>query len=230
VPTLPLLTKHCCHPHCIYIPVPQCLSPRWNWDSPIPSKQRRGNTLARGWGRPNSDDMRKSLALCLVSTLCCHPTAAPRPPADLHHTPANSHHPCILFELLSCWAPLCPLSKSTNLLSSSLLLLLHHRSSSALVVNWPDLPAPSNCRRHYESIWYGTVGYRSGKIPVRYETDVDKLPDCHNDLLYVKIQCSGSVKISPDPQNIEINGAVLVKYLVKIWIYGQEKNKSTNFF
>jgi hypothetical protein len=64
---------------------------------------------------------------------------------------------------------------------------------------------------------YGTVGYRSSKISVCYEIDVDKLPDCHNDLiLYVKIQCSGSVSISPDPQNIKINGAILVKYLVKI--------------
>jgi hypothetical protein len=68
---------------------------------------------------------------------------------------------------------------------------------------------------------YDTVGYRSGKVPVRYETDVDKLPDCPIDLiLYIKIQCSGSVIISPDPQNIEINGAILVKYLVKIRIYG----------
>ncbi len=67
------------------------------------------------------------------------------------------------------------------------------------------------------NVRYGTEGYRSGKIPVRYETDVDKLPDCHIDLiLYIKIQCSGSVSISPDPQNIEINGAILVKYLVKI--------------
>ncbi len=53
------------------------MSPRRNWDSPIPSlvcecapsprtKGWGGHTRqwARGWGSPNSDDWRKSLALC----------------------------------------------------------------------------------------------------------------------------------------------------------------------
>ncbi len=67
-----------------YIPrVPQCLSPRPNWDSPTPSpasdcasprNQRggvRGHTRlrVRGWGSPNSDDWRIGLALCLLCGL-----------------------------------------------------------------------------------------------------------------------------------------------------------------
>ncbi len=62
-----------------YIPrVPQCLSPRPNWDPPtpsspskcVPSPETKGgrHTLLplRGWGGFNSDDWRKSLALCLL--------------------------------------------------------------------------------------------------------------------------------------------------------------------
>jgi hypothetical protein len=57
--------------------VPQCMSPRWNWDSPTPSlasecspppgtngSGRHTRLRLRGWGSPNSDDWRKSLALC----------------------------------------------------------------------------------------------------------------------------------------------------------------------
>ena len=61
------------------------MSPRRNWDSPNPSPASEcalppGPTggehtrlRLRGWGRPNCDDWRKSLALCLlceVSLLC----------------------------------------------------------------------------------------------------------------------------------------------------------------
>jgi hypothetical protein len=57
------------------------MSPRWNWDSPTPSLTSEcaptpgtkglgggGHTRlrVRGWGSPNSDDWRKSLALCLL--------------------------------------------------------------------------------------------------------------------------------------------------------------------
>ncbi len=66
-----------------YIPrAPQCLSPRWNWDTPPPLPQARvyppfppyqkGGTRSpgvRGRGSPNSDDWRKSLALCLLCGL-----------------------------------------------------------------------------------------------------------------------------------------------------------------
>jgi hypothetical protein len=59
----------------------QYMSPRRNWDSPNPSlamqrvcpfPQNRGvgggltRLRVRGWGSPNSDDWRKSLALCLL--------------------------------------------------------------------------------------------------------------------------------------------------------------------
>ncbi len=52
------------------------MSPRWNWDSPIPSlasecaplpgtKGGGGHTRlrVRGWGKPNSDDWRKACTL-----------------------------------------------------------------------------------------------------------------------------------------------------------------------
>jgi hypothetical protein len=54
------------------------MSPRRNWDSPNPSLANEcallpepgggGHTRlrVRGWGSPNSDDLRKSLALCLL--------------------------------------------------------------------------------------------------------------------------------------------------------------------
>ncbi len=55
------------------------MSPRQNWDSPTPylasecapppgPKGGGGHTRLRamGWGSPNSDDWRKSLALCLL--------------------------------------------------------------------------------------------------------------------------------------------------------------------
>ncbi len=57
----------------------QCMSPRRNWGSPNPSPasecapppQPKGKGGAQspaggGWGSPNSDDWRKSLALCLL--------------------------------------------------------------------------------------------------------------------------------------------------------------------
>jgi hypothetical protein len=59
---------------------PQCMSPRRNWDCPnplscqrvcpSPQEPRGGGGLhtrlrVRGWGSPNSDDWRKSSALCL---------------------------------------------------------------------------------------------------------------------------------------------------------------------
>ncbi len=60
--------------------VPQCMSPRRNWDSPNPSSASEcapppppnlrvgGHTRLRmrGWGSPYSDDVRKGLALCLL--------------------------------------------------------------------------------------------------------------------------------------------------------------------
>jgi hypothetical protein len=69
-------------PQCTYIPrVLQCSSTRRNWDTPhplprqqvsLPLNQRGvGQTRlgVRGWGSPNSDDWRKSLALCLLCAL-----------------------------------------------------------------------------------------------------------------------------------------------------------------
>jgi hypothetical protein len=62
--------------------VPQCMSPRRNWDYPplpqasVPSSETKGRGLTRlrvrGWGRPNSDDWRKSLALCLLCGVIYH--------------------------------------------------------------------------------------------------------------------------------------------------------------
>jgi hypothetical protein len=59
--------------------VPQCLSPRRNWDPPPPLPQASvspGNPRGehtrlrvRGWGSPNSEDWRKSLILCLLCDL-----------------------------------------------------------------------------------------------------------------------------------------------------------------
>ena len=49
--------------------VPQCMSPRQNWDSPTPLSRQRvcpSPPNQRGWGSPNFDDWRKSLALCLL--------------------------------------------------------------------------------------------------------------------------------------------------------------------
>ncbi len=63
------------------------MSPRWNWDSPTPSlasecapsprTKGKGHTRqgVRGSGSPNSDDWRKSFALCL---LCDLMTPAPK--------------------------------------------------------------------------------------------------------------------------------------------------------
>jgi hypothetical protein len=68
--------KFCCFWSCVqkfltptkYIPyisrVPQCLSPRRNWD-PHPLTRKRVWALW-GWGGPNSDDWRKSLVLRLL--------------------------------------------------------------------------------------------------------------------------------------------------------------------
>ncbi len=62
--------------------VPQCMSPRRNWVLPppplpqasvplTPEAKGGGHTClpVRGWGSPNSDDWRKSLALCLLCGL-----------------------------------------------------------------------------------------------------------------------------------------------------------------
>jgi hypothetical protein len=69
--------------------VPQCMSTRWNWDSPTPSlasecalpPRTKGwgghSPAAKGWGSPNSVDWGKSLALCL---LCVLIPPAIRPP------------------------------------------------------------------------------------------------------------------------------------------------------
>ncbi len=58
--------------------VPQCMSPRRNWDSPTPSRVSEcapppvtkggapRHTRLRGRGRPNYDDWRKSIALCVL--------------------------------------------------------------------------------------------------------------------------------------------------------------------
>jgi hypothetical protein len=68
------------HTHSTHIyRAPQCMSPRQNWDSPSPSpasecalppvpKGGGGHTRPRlrGWASPNSDDWRKSFALCLL--------------------------------------------------------------------------------------------------------------------------------------------------------------------
>jgi hypothetical protein len=61
---------------------PQCISPRRNWDSPNPSSAsecalppgpkggtRHTRLRLNGWGSPNSNDWRKSLALCLLCGL-----------------------------------------------------------------------------------------------------------------------------------------------------------------
>ncbi len=66
---------------CIYR-VPYCMSPRRNWDSPpplspasvpLPLEPKRGGghtrLRVRGWGSPNADDWRNSLALCLLCGL-----------------------------------------------------------------------------------------------------------------------------------------------------------------
>jgi hypothetical protein len=50
------------------------MSPRWNWDSPTPSSAGDCDPPPQGegvreWGSPNSDDWRKSLALCLLCGL-----------------------------------------------------------------------------------------------------------------------------------------------------------------
>jgi hypothetical protein len=61
----------------VYIRVPQCMSPCRNWYDPSlasecapPPPRTKGwgahSLRLRGWGSPNSDDWRKSLALCLL--------------------------------------------------------------------------------------------------------------------------------------------------------------------
>ncbi len=81
-------------PQSTFIPrIPQCLSPRLNWDPPTPLPQAnvlppgtKGGRVhtrlrVRGWGSPNSDDWRESLVLCLlcawVSPLRFLPTILP---------------------------------------------------------------------------------------------------------------------------------------------------------
>ncbi len=70
----------CCRAQSTYIfRAPQCMSPRRNWDSPQPLSRKRvcppppdqrvgghPRLRLRGWGSSNSDDWRKSLALCLL--------------------------------------------------------------------------------------------------------------------------------------------------------------------
>ena len=87
----------------IYTKVPQCLFPRWSWDPPPPlpqasvyppppRNQRGGHSPAgdgRGGGGPNSDDWRKSLALCLP----CVPVTL-----SVHHT----WTPCCLYRSGCC--------------------------------------------------------------------------------------------------------------------------------
>ncbi len=92
-PALPLQRSAChmiYHTYLRYLPkstnidrVPQCVSPRQNWDPPPLSRKQvcpppppeskggGGHTRlrVRGWGSPNSDDWRKSWALCLYSVL-----------------------------------------------------------------------------------------------------------------------------------------------------------------
>jgi len=82
--TTTLLTAYTSQSTYIYR-APQCMSPCRNWDSPtplaagecsLPPDQRVGGHTSlrlKGWGSPNSDDWRKSLALCL---LCAIPTPA----------------------------------------------------------------------------------------------------------------------------------------------------------
>jgi hypothetical protein len=45
--------------------------PLWPASMPLPTEPKGGHTRlrARGWGSPNSDDWRKSLALCLLCAL-----------------------------------------------------------------------------------------------------------------------------------------------------------------
>jgi hypothetical protein len=65
--------------------VPKCMSPLLNWDSPTPSLASEcvlppgtnggeggaHSPAMGGWGSPNSDDWRKSLALCLLCAAVC---------------------------------------------------------------------------------------------------------------------------------------------------------------
>jgi hypothetical protein len=66
-----------------YIPrLPQCMSTRRNWYSPTPSPasecalhpKPKGGGHTRLWGSPNSEDWRKSLALCPVSYILTNPS------------------------------------------------------------------------------------------------------------------------------------------------------------
>jgi hypothetical protein len=67
--------------------VPQCMSPRPNRDPPTSSPKRGGahSPGGEGVGGPNSDDWRKSLALCLLCAItdlkaeeCLKETKKPR--------------------------------------------------------------------------------------------------------------------------------------------------------
>ncbi len=74
----------------VYSVVPQCMSPRRNCNSPKPSLASEcapfprtggwGHTRlrVRSWKSPNSDDLRKNLALCLLCDLYICTIAAQR--------------------------------------------------------------------------------------------------------------------------------------------------------
>ncbi len=87
---------------------PQCMFPRRNWASPNPSpaskcalpptKRWGGHTRRRlkGWGSPNSDDWRKSLALCLL----CAPDNVSSTSVRIHiHLYMHGCPPCICSDL-----------------------------------------------------------------------------------------------------------------------------------
>jgi hypothetical protein len=76
------LTVRLYHKVHIYLEyIPQCVSPRWNWDSPTPSAASKcdlppgtkggeaHSPAGEVVGSPNSDDLRKILALCLLCRL-----------------------------------------------------------------------------------------------------------------------------------------------------------------
>jgi hypothetical protein len=61
--------------YCTIPKVPECLSLRPNWFPPLfpPSWTKGEATLAcgRGGGKANSDELKESLALCLLCGVCC---------------------------------------------------------------------------------------------------------------------------------------------------------------
>ncbi len=59
-------------------PVSECAPPRNRGGGGVQTHLR-----VRGWGSPNSNDWRKGLVLCLVSTLCIQSLISNFPPAEL---------------------------------------------------------------------------------------------------------------------------------------------------